>query len=89
MEKHRLHESQADVVLGPCPGCQLWQLDYTYEAAGSFLKLNERERLALRQGQHLSDLIVDASAFYDAVEEILSQHLQECPHLQRALFEFD
>lgn len=29
-------ESPADVVLGPCPGCLLWQVDYTDEAMLSF-----------------------------------------------------
>ena len=33
---HRPVSEFADVVLGPCPGCDDWQLDYTYEAAATF-----------------------------------------------------
>ena len=85
MEKHRLRESQYDVVLGPCPGCQLWQLDYTYEVASSFTSVgfNPGEQLDYSEA-----LTVDSSAFYEAVEDALHEHLNECPHLQRALFDF-
>ena len=54
-------ERFADVTLGPCPGCELWQLDYTYEVAAQWQT---------------------PSLWHEAVEQILAEHLQECPHLQ-------
>lgn len=55
----------ADVVLGPCPGCLMWQLDYTQEVAQS---------LGLR-------------GFHEFVDEVLGQHVLDCPDLVELLEE--
>ena len=57
----------ADVVLGPCPGCWNWQLDYTYEAAGTYFG---------------DKRAVDTSGFHLVVEGVLAEHLDECPELR-------
>ena len=64
----RLHEPAVDVVLGPCPGCQLWQIDYSYRVAQEFIQM--------------VDGSFDVRPFHQAVEELLREHLDECPHLQ-------
>lgn len=64
----RLHEPAVDVVLGPCPGCELWQVDYSYKVAQEFIQM--------------ADGSFDTSLFHEAVEELLREHLDECLHLQ-------
>lgn len=61
-----MSQKQYDVVLGPCPGCESWQLDYTDAAAGTF---------------HTGE------AFYAVIEDLLGDHLEECPHLRQLLAE--
>lgn len=59
----RLEQGDYDVVLGPCPGCLNWQLDYTNAVAGA----------------------LGLDRFHEAVEQILQDHLAECPHLRLLL----
>lgn len=88
METFRLMEKQYDVVLGPCPGCQLWQLDYTYEAARTYTEILVDEVFEFGSEEPVAFPRVDSSGFHEAVEDALAEHLEECPHLQRALFDF-
>ena len=59
------------VILGPCPGCQLWQLEYDDQAALSYAMITSTG--------------IDLSAWHEAVESALQEHLDECLHLQRLL----
>lgn len=61
------------VALGPCPGCQLWQLEYTDAVAGQYAMLTPTG--------------LDLSAWYQVIEEALAEHLNECPHLQAIIDE--
>jgi hypothetical protein len=65
----RLHEPGYEVVIGPCPGCQSWQVDYTHEVAAQFGEPS----------------VESTQPFADVVEDILAEHLAECPHLQLLL----
>lgn len=69
---------EADVVFGPCPGCDSWQLDYTYDVAQEFIAL----RPVPRESELEQPYEVDLQPFHDAVEEILQEHYDECPHLR-------
>jgi len=88
METLRLMEKQYDVVLGPCPGCQLWQLDYTYTAAQTYTSIRISEMFEFGSSDPVTFPDIDISGFHEAVESALQEHLEECPHLQRALFDF-
>lgn len=63
------------VVLGPCPGCDEWQLDYTDEVANQYAKVFHPPRPDL-------GIQVDMSEWHDLLEFILEEHAAECPHLQ-------
>lgn len=61
-----------------CPGCERWQLDYTFEVAIQWAKVSVRTPASMREGL-ISN--VDLTAFDDMVEAILREHVaQECPH---------
>ena len=77
LPSRRFKNRPYDVVLGPCPGCDSWQLDYTYEAMDEFLT-------------PIPDLATNSYTlrpFRAALEEILAEHLAECPHLKDLLIE--
>lgn len=59
----RMSETDYEVVLGPCPGCECWQVDYTQDVAAA----------------------MGLEPFREAVEFLLQEHLDECPHLQLVL----
>ena len=65
----------ADVVLGPCPGCDSWQVDYTDEVAQTYVQVvyDPDEPLGRR---------IDVQPFYDVIEDALREHAEECPHLR-------
>lgn len=65
------------VTLGPCPGCENWQLDYGDHAASQYFVTTVDE-----DGTET----VDTQPWHDAVEFVLHGHLQECPELQQLLF---
>lgn len=73
MPARRRDAPSADVVLGPCPGCDSWQVDYTDEVAREFAKLQPGPDLGLE---------VDMAEWYLAIEGVLEEHAAECPHLQ-------
>lgn len=78
------------VTLGPCPGCELWQVDYTNEVALQWIELRVREEEDLEFGSEepvalTTSIETDTSAWHDVIEEVLREHLDECPHLQRLL----
>lgn len=89
METQRLLESDYDVVLGPCPGCQLWQIDYTYQVARTYVDIEMAETYDFGSEQPImSSPIVNTARWHEVIEDALQEHLEECPHLQRALFDF-
>ena len=72
----------ADGVLGPCPGCDAWQLDYTDEVAQRFVRLvpDESQPFGHR---------IDTKPFYDVIEDALREHMAECPHLRDLVEAYD
>lgn len=74
--------SPASVVLGPCPGCDSWQLDYTDEVAQQFVRLVEApgEPLGMR---------IDIQPWHDVIEDALREHMTECPHLRDLVEAYD
>lgn len=68
MPIHRGLAREADVILGLCPGCFAWQCDYTYDVAGTYFFNPDRESTR--------------SGFHDVVEDVLQQHVYDCPGLQ-------
>lgn len=86
METRRVTESQYNVVLGLCPGCESWQLDYTDEVARQFVELVCEEVHEFGSSEPIPlGFTVDTSPFHAVVEAILQEHLAECPHLQMVL----
>lgn len=54
----RAEQPEYDVVLGPCPGCELWQVDYTQQAAFSYgLGLTFRGVLERVIREHLQECV--------------------------------
>ena len=74
------------VVLGPCPGCESWQLDYTREVASGFYEAVVDDLYEIGfEGPVASVQHWDSSLFREVVEDLLQEHLAECPHLQLLL----
>ncbi len=78
------------VTLGPCPGCELWQLDYTTSVAQQWITLDmethEVYELASEDPvQTMTYPVPNLSAWHEVVEDALREHLDECLHLQRLL----
>ena len=76
LPSRRFKNRTYDVVLGPCPGCDNWQLDYTYEVMDEFLEPTNHQSNSLT-----------LRSFRAALEGILEEHLAECPHLKDLLIE--
>lgn len=70
------------VVLGPCPGCDSWQLDYTDDMAQEFAQLVPApdEPFGMR---------IDTKPFHDVIEDALREHMAECPHLRDLVEAYD
>lgn len=67
-------EPEFNVVLGPCPGCDDWQVDYSNEVAESYtVVLGRAEDGGLRYTQQ---------PFLNVLEFVLREHMHECPHLK-------
>lgn len=75
MKSQRREGQHADVVLGPCPGCDAWQVDYTDEVAHEYMRLYTPPRPEL-------GIQVDPTEWHELLEFILAEHATECPHLQ-------
>lgn len=74
---------EADVTIGPCPGCDNWQLDYTYEAAQTYVEWRRDSMYELGSEEPVAEhTYPDLQPFHDVVEEILQEHYDECPHLR-------
>lgn len=78
MKAQRREGQHADVVLGPCPGCDAWQLDYTDAVAHEYMRLFTPPRPEL-------GIQVDPTEWHELLESILAEHAAECPHLQDLL----
>lgn len=59
------------VVLGPCPGCDDWQVDYTDEVRDSYSRPTIENPTTFTVGD-----------FHQVIEDVLQEHLNECPHLR-------
>lgn len=82
----RAEEEEYTVVLGPCPGCESWQLDYTYEAAAEFAVPVFEDLHEFGSAEPVGSVASwDSRAFHEVVEDLLQEHLAECPHLQLLL----
>lgn len=68
----------ADVVIGLCPGCELWQVDYTNAVQQQYMKMRTLRSIP-------PSVQVDPTEWHDLIEDILAEHLMECRHLQRLL----
>ena len=62
----RMRNPHYDVILGLCPGCYAWQVDYTDLVVWSYC-----------QG--------DLTKWHLIIEEVLTEHMYDCEHLQMAL----
>lgn len=75
-----IEEEGLTTVLGPCPGCDNWQLDYTQRAATSYagwvIGVEQMPR-------------VDLTPFYAVIEQALQEHMAECPHLRDLVQEYE
>lgn len=83
---------EGSTTLGPCPGCELWQLDYTNAVAQEWITIRSvTEDVFEMSSEEPVDsfprLEADASAWHEVVEDALRDHLRECDHLQRLLVE--
>lgn len=83
---HREQHPEFNVVM-QCPGCELWQLDYTDAVAATYAEIR-LERIEEFGGEVVETTpFVDPSPWYALVEDILQEHYDECVHL-RLLVDF-
>lgn len=78
------------VTIGPCPGCELWQLEYTQKVASEFIRLVVREEAIQEFWREepvalATNIETDASEWHAVIEDALREHLDECPHLRRLI----
>lgn len=66
-------------VLGPCPGCDNWQVDYTNGALQPYV----------RSVLGANGIEADMTDFYAVIEAVLQEHLDECPHLRDLVEEYE
>ena len=80
-------ESEYNVVMS-CPGCDLWQIDYTDEVAQTYCQIEmvTIEELGSAEPINLGPT-VDSSPWYALVESLLQDHYDECVHLRRLMGE--
>lgn len=71
----------ADVVLGLCPGCELWQVDYTNAVRDSYVWWQHQRNF--KTGEVRSVPIFDE--WHELIEDLMAEHVLECVHLQRLL----
>lgn len=71
-------------VLGPCPGCLSWQVEYTDEVVGQFAT-TEVLAVSAFAGDTEDYVSLDISPFYEVIEDVLAEHLDECVHLRRLI----
>lgn len=67
---------QYDVVLGICPGCDLWQVDYTDVVAASYMRAHYGAD---------GEVVVDPQPWADVIEALLEEHVAECHGLRELL----
>lgn len=65
MPRMQTHIQNGWIILGPCPGCELWTVEYDYPTMVSY-------------GSH--------EEFSVMVEQLLADHLAECPGLQEIVY---
>jgi len=54
----RMHESEHDVVvLGPCPGCESWQLDYSSDVAEALGVVDLHDVVEHALQEHLAECV--------------------------------
>lgn len=72
-------------VLGPCPGCVNWTLEYAEDVEQQWSAVN-----LWRPGDDPMIPVValaDRSEWHAVVEAILRDHLDECPGLREIMFD--
>lgn len=69
-------ETEYNVVIGPCLGCESWQFDYTFKVAQSYATW------VVSEYSDNFDPAVDMRYWADCVENVLLDHYDECRHLQ-------
>lgn len=79
----RIYRDEDLTILGPCPGCEAWQLSYHTQVVGEFAVMRV---MVVDQETNQVGVRVDLQPFYEVIEEALQSHLDECLHLQRFLF---
>jgi len=70
------------VVLGPCPGCTLWTLEYDDQTAQSYYMIRVVDIEVEPVGSFPE---IDTSPFHEVIEDALREHLEECAGLQSLL----
>lgn len=81
-------------ILGPCPGCDAWQLDYTQRVATSYANWTvERTEIYFPGDNHPTRFEQmpqpDIAPFYAVIERALEEHMAECPHLRDLVNEYE
>lgn len=86
-ERIALEETdKAEVVLGLCPGCELWQVDYTHEVQQQYVTLKRVPNgVVSSNAAAMFSAEPDLSEWYELIEDVMAEHLMQCPHLQRLL----
>lgn len=87
-----VYRDESGAVLGPCPGCELWQVDYTNAVAQEWITIRSVSEDVFEMSSEepidsFPRLEADTSAWHQVIEDILMEHLRECAHLQRLLAE--
>lgn len=56
-------------TLHSCPACEMWQVDYDFDAVTPFVTYD----------MSLQGMKPNSLPFYKALDEIIREHLAECP----------
>lgn len=72
--QRRWNNSQYSVILGPCPGCDNWQVDYADDIATSYVEVRVNPEGRIEP---------DPTPWFLALEGVLQEHLAECEPLRQ------
>lgn len=79
----RRERPEYSVVIGPCPGCLSWQLDYTDAVAAEFSEIRMETVYEIGSEEPVAQYpTVDPAPWYAVLEETIKAHMDECPELQ-------
>lgn len=87
MPAQRLKPPNHDtVILGPCPGCSVWTLEYDDDTAATYFEACYEEIFEMSSEEPVDTVAyVDRGAWTSVVERALQDHYDECYGLRQLM----